>query len=453
MAMLSRCRYVTLKTCSHRNFFPRVRCYSKSQEGDAADKTEQDENSALVQRFTQILESRVDNSGSSSLVDRDEDLKKVYDTHYSESGKQRAYDLKYQKELGLLKSERLLLGTKGAKSAADLAGRQPWDGNETPLETSRRMLEDSTPKLKVPKRKTPPPAPHVRVADAREASIDYKMGKPKDDGFREMYKERLLGPSMLLGPSLQMPLNFTSMVADAKINSNIDHSTGQFRDKEDMSKVRGKPLDREHLANCTDTNYYMTQILNRQEVLPPWIESQQGIDREINSFRHFLDGEWLKWLLNRIKGEASSRDAFLAAATKIKRSPESCYDKEFCTKQSRYVNEKVKLLNSQIRDYNLQSPSNAVHKLKLVPENEFKNLYRRVLTNLEESVVSWYDKEEEARNTPVTTSYMRGSSSFIGLFDGGPGGGGNQGERKPVFYERKPEKIHFWKSLKSLFQH
>lgn len=450
--MLSRC-HLALNTLFHSNSFSRVRWYSKSQEGDATDKTEQDENSALVQRFTQILENQVDSSGSSSLVDRNEDLKKVYDTAHSEGGKQRAYNLDYQKELGLLRSERLLLGMKGVNSTADVAGRQPWDGNETLLEISRRMLEDSTPKLKVPKRKTPLSPPHVRVADAREASIDYKMGKPQDDGFREMYKERLLGPAMLLEPSLQMPLNFIGMVADAKINSNIDHSTGQFRDREDMSKVRGKPLDREHLANCTDTNYYMTQILNRQDVLPPWIESQQSIDREINSFRRYLDGEWFKWLLNRINDDASTRDAFLAAATKVKSSLESSYDQEFCNKQSRYVNEKVKLLNSQVRDYNLQSPSNAVHKLKLVPEVEFKNLFRRVLSNFEESVLSWYDKEEEARNTSVATSYMRGNSSFIGLFDGGPGGGGNRGEREPVFYEKKPEKIHFWKSLKSLFQH
>ena len=61
-----------------------------------------------------------------------------------------------------------------------------------------------------------------------------------------------------------------------------------------MQKVRGKPLEKQHLVNCTDSNYFMNQVLNKQEVLPPWIESQQSLNRNIAQFRENLVEMWSK---------------------------------------------------------------------------------------------------------------------------------------------------------------
>ena len=54
-----------------------------------------------------------------------------------------------------------------------------------------------------------------------------------------MYRERLLGPSMLLNHS-STSVDFVEMLVGNKINAKIDQTTGKF-ETDDMQKVRGKP--------------------------------------------------------------------------------------------------------------------------------------------------------------------------------------------------------------------
>jgi len=436
-----------------------IRGYSKDpkinkEEEESNSQLKDDENSALVQRFTLILESKL-SEASPSFISKDPKLKEIYSKYSSDSDKQ--FKMAFQKELSHLKSESLLNRNKHAKDIADTVANKPWDGTESVHDINLRMLLDlKPPPIKYQKTIiTPPMSIKDRIENAKESSLDYKIGntKKEEDNFRELYKEKLLGPSMFLNSSSPHTLiGMATTLADAKINASINHDTGHFNDTGDMSSVRGKPLDREHLRNCTDTNYFMNHILNKQEVLPPWIDSQQSIDRQIIDFRKNMDNEWFKFLFYNLQPASLPRDSVLKRIDKIRVNPSNYYDSDFHSHQLPYVLEKTKSLNSLIRDYNLQCPSSSIHKLKLRPEVELRKLYDRAVSTLRDQALEWYENEEAARQRQSNPKNYK-SESMFGLFDnnGGGGGGGNTSKANDA-RQRVPEKLHLWKSIKEMFK-
>lgn len=410
--------------------------------------------SALAERFEQILESKIaTQSPQSSIIDEDPKLAAIYRKYQPEKDK---FDQKYQKELLYAKSEPLLKYNKHARGLSE----NPWKGNETQADSVRRMLEDSAPKpIKVGRRSgriiTPPMDPKARIELAKEASLDYKVTRNVDekrseeDNFRELYRERLLGPSMLLNASSpSSTVGLIDTLADAKINATIDRKTGQFESPE-MLHVRGKPLDRQHLANSADTNYFMNQILNKQEILPQWIESQQTITAQIGGFRRDLDRSWFRVIFDHLK--LKHKNSKLEILASLNSQPSFFHLKETNHNfEARYLEEKTKHINSAIRDYNLQCPLSNLHRMKIQPEREVSDLYHRIVGTLSELIEKWYT-DQEAAKTNLGLNRDAGGGSLLGLFDG-RGGGGAGGENAPsAMAQRKAEKIELWKSFKEMF--
>lgn len=231
--------------------------------------------SALEERFTSLLESSIDSSNFSSIKNNP-DLAKIL-KKYSENS-EATFKSKYQSEISYLKLENLLARNKHAREIADTITTPAWSGRESVEDSNLRMIIDTAPK-RMPHQKrifTPPVPMRDRIHNAKEGSLDYKLSKLGEDeekkeseNFKELYKERLLGPLMFNAMSPTSSVGLAGTMADVRINEQIDKSTGQFKDHPNMNGVRGKPLRKEHLANCTDTNYFMNQILQKQECLPP----------------------------------------------------------------------------------------------------------------------------------------------------------------------------------------
>lgn len=438
------------------------------QEGskDSDSETPEYDNSALVERFTQILESKLSEPTlTKSLVEEDKNLKQLYDKYTSETQADKEFQSLYQRQLGSLKSEKLLKGNKHARDLADTVTNKPWDGSESVIDASLRMLVDSKPPPKKfgssNKIITPPISVKDRLVNAKENSLDYKVNKnsPKeeneDDNWREMYKERLLGPSMLINHSNpNTTIGFINTIANAHINSSINQTTGKF-DSEEMDSVRGKPLSREHLANCTDSNYFINQILNKQEVLPPWVETHQSIDRELNAFRKELDKKWQSIILDKLRSNfANNKLAIFEKVTQLSPSDRSYYDSGFHNQQLPYVVAKTNLINKSIRDYNLQCPSSSSHKFKLMAENELIKLYERAIDGLHIFIDTWFEREERAKSSPRAMPIIESKGgSLFGLFESGGGSGyGNATEGEYRHRQRPVKNLQLWKSLKEMFK-
>lgn len=319
---------------------------------------------ALAERFQQILDEKLQ-TASPSLIDADPHLRKL-----AEKYKHKEFDAVHQKLLMFAKSEHLVRG-KEARELADTVTNPPWTGSETQAQAVMRMVMDSKPKpLKVSK-------PAHKASAAREAVFEFQVDKTLTDEererkqFRAQYKERLLGPSMLLDATLPLvSIGLIGTVADARISEAIDKATGKFKTAE-MENVRGKPIQRETLANCTDSNFFMNHVLSSQECLPPWIEAQQGIDTRIARFRAELERKWLKLLMRDALASYAQAKARLANADRQE------YVGEFRKAHGAYLQVSIDSINKLIRDYNLQSPSTALHKWKLSGDAEVDAAFER----------------------------------------------------------------------------
>lgn len=413
--------------------------------------------SALAERFQQILDEKI-TSAPSSIIDQDPKLRQLY-AQYSKDSAEKQYQQKYQKELAYVKSENLFR-TKEARELADTITNPPWKGTERVEDTALRMLVDSAPKAKaMPRQKTiitPPVPTKERVVNARESSLDYKVSKFKTpeekekDEFREMYKERLMGPSMFIdATSPRATLGMIGSLADARINAKIDHKSGKFNTP-DMDSVRGKPLDRQRLANSTDTNFFVNEILNSQECLPPWIDSQQGVEREKQVFRLELQKKWFNVIISRLlkKHGSLKTDLLPVVGTDSAELSKDLYLPVFLSANQSYITAKVADLNKGIRNYNLQCPSTSLHKWKLTVEKEVDLLFATVVRNITALVDEWVERQNSIRR--IDPAESGAGSSMLGLFELSRGGYGSGSHYQVI--ERPAQKMEFWKLVKSIFK-
>lgn len=429
----------------------------------------QAKNSALAERFQQILEEQISHL-TGSIIDRDPTLKHIYDKYVEGEDQLEAtrkeqskladdtFRKQYQKEFAYLESEKLLR-SKSDKQLADTITNAPWTGTERPTATAARMLADSMPKAKPVGQKTiiTPPVPmRDRIKSAKESSLDYKVTKtiPKqskqDDNFRELYKERLMGPSMFVdAASPTATLGLIGSMADARINAAIDRKTGKF-ESADMDIVRGKPLDRERLANSANTNYFMNEILNKQDCLPPWIESQQGTQRDISTFKLDLLRKWTALIIaelshNRLPSEVlqNLQDLMLALN-------ETSLKSRFHRKHNAYITAKIDDLNQSIRSYNLQCPSSSLHKWKLVKSVEVQKLYDYVISNIDKLIQDWVEAQTNIRH--IDPKIKESSDSFLGVFDSAKGSLSFGSGSNYTVIERPQEQLQFWKLVKLIFK-
>lgn len=417
--------------------------------------------SALSERFEQILDQKISTVYKSALdkepslnVDT-EILDQILTAKTNSQLQDATFKKKHQKEIAYVQSEgRLMLQSE--RRDADPYFNQPWSGTERVEDTARRMIVDSLPKAKSFNTKQPNIRSKVvsiteRIENAKELSLDYKVGKvmtPEEkerQEFQQMYKERLLGPSMFLNSaSSSSTIGLITSMADARINAEIDQKTGTFN-SDDMHSVRGKPLDKERLANSADTAYFMNELLKKQDCLPTWIESQQSVDGEIKAFRSTIYDLALKNAIelievNKTNASEDHKPDYLMYEKAILKQK---IIERILLNQKDYLTSKVTDINSKIRSYNLQSPSSSLHKWKLIQEKELLAGVEKLLDNLNEEL-------KKAKADKLVKRQDNLNNGFLGVF------GGSYSIQANMFHKRvsqKPkEPMRFWHLVKMIFK-
>ncbi|CCG24461.1 hypothetical protein CORT_0F02360 [Candida orthopsilosis Co 90-125] len=422
---------------------------SSVQDNGAGSDSDSEGNSAMVERMKQILEDKITHSSSktSQLRQMNPQINSIL-TEYDYGNKDQH---NFQHAQSYIKSEPLLSHNKHAR---DIYNTKPWSGTESTYDANLRMILDSTPKpindpmaTFQPKRKM---SAGDKLAMARDGSLDYKINRNPEDKekakFREIYKERLLGPSMLLTNASSV--DFVNSLAGNRINAAIDQQTGKF-DSPEMSSVRGKPLTQEHLKNCTDTNYFMNQILNKQEVLPPWIENQQSLSKSIAQFRADLDQSWFKWVVNEsiMRGyieRATTVDQILDDYEKNIRKI-TYEDNSLSDTDLAYIQAKIDLLNSEVRHYNLQCPGVSGHKLKLDKEKEINESYWRTLEKFPTLIEKWFKVHKEGKKSRLVDNPGGGPSKYFKAF---------KLKGSPDIHENRnvDTSLNLWQAVKDVFK-
>jgi hypothetical protein len=209
---------------------------------------------------------------------------------------------------------------------------------------------------------------------------------------------------------------------------------GQF---DRIKRGKGVGTEVDHNANSAfidTTEYFMNKIIQKQEIVPPWIEKQQELAREVDRFRQRLRVEWRRHAARIIASQGGSleeqmrrAEAYAAAEVryaeraKIAKAFADCdtipsptdtpsendtplphlsplRDTQYIANERSFLELSVKTINSLARSYNLQAPPVA-QKPYLNLERELEACYAAVAPTLAEEIRR---RATERVRTPVS---------------------------------------------------
>ncbi|CAK7237333.1 hypothetical protein SCUCBS95973_009924 [Sporothrix curviconia] len=240
------------------------------------------------------------------------------------------------------------LGSSSSRSGAgtrDMASGQPWTGDEAPEDTILRMLDDARKPLppglrgkpSIPNpimvdmrlRRAPATTPGQRAATARDRATMYggksaqsaqsatsagsvaaSSDEKQRDAFRKELRERF-GAGV---GAANMPNSFSGLagLANERIEDAI--ARGQFRDI-----ARGPGVERDARADnpfIDTTEYIMNKMIQRQEIVPPWIEKQQELVRAARVFRSQLRTDWRRHAARTLASRGGTLEEQMATAAR-----------------------------------------------------------------------------------------------------------------------------------------
>lgn len=231
--------------------------------------------------------------------------------------------------------------SSAGEGTRDIAAASPWQGKESLHDAALRMLDDSKKPMRVPYKipqptpvafKPPSPKPPKstghRLASARDGTSTYLLSQSQglSEEEREAIRKELRHRFQPGARSLPMTIQGLTSLANERIEDAM--ARGQFKN---IPRGKGKNVARDHNANSAfidTTEYFMNKIIQKQEIVPPWIEKQQELIREIERFRSRLRHDWRRHAARLIASQGGSlqqqmRRAQAYAAAEARISPKT----------------------------------------------------------------------------------------------------------------------------------
>ncbi|CZT46037.1 uncharacterized protein RSE6_06412 [Rhynchosporium secalis] len=213
------------------------------------------------------------------------------------------------------------LNSDVGQGSRQIATGQAWTGHESPQDSMLRMLDDARKSLapnlrgkaKIPSpvidlrlKPKPKQKPGERLANARDKTSIYSISKDSQmsDKEREQMRRDLKDR---FGPGVgTMPTSFRGLAALANERIEDAIARGQFK-----NIPRGKAIVRDARADnpfIDTTEYIMNKMIQRQDIVPPWIEKQQEVVKTANIFRARLRNDWKRIAARTIASRGGSLD-------------------------------------------------------------------------------------------------------------------------------------------------
>ncbi|KAF4455829.1 hypothetical protein F53441_1910 [Fusarium austroafricanum] len=248
----------------------------------------------------------------------------VEDAGFSEELKERLLskiaDANFKSENANAFAEAGLSSTAG-EGTRHIAAAQAWTGEESTADTVLRMLDDAKKPLAPGLRgKFQPPPVDMRLQRQPKRSAGEKVAKARDrvntyvdmggqksksgmsedekEAWRKELRERFEPGARAL------PNSITGLAALANERIEDAIARGQFKDI-----PRGKGIERDARADnpfIDTTEYIMNKMIQRQDIVPPWIEKQQEVAKELGAFRARLRNDWRRFAARMIASRGGS---------------------------------------------------------------------------------------------------------------------------------------------------
>ncbi|KAH6633111.1 hypothetical protein C7974DRAFT_433250 [Boeremia exigua] len=258
-----------------------------------------------------------------------------------------------------LQSPKINLPASASRHTRDLATSEAWTGTESIHDASLRMLNDAHKPLRAGRRAGPGPAVQMprnidtgrrrsntgqglRLANARDRTNVYASVQA-DDSIEETERQQrlqVLKDRFEPGARAIVPGSISGIASLANKRIEDAIARGQFKN---IPRGKGKNVERDHNADSPfidTTEYFMNKIIQRQEIVPPWIEKQQELTSAASKFRGRLRADWKRHAARMIssaggslqeqvrRAEAYARAEAIANPSKIKKETLTAVDKD-----------------------------------------------------------------------------------------------------------------------------
>ena len=153
-----------------------------------------------------------------------------------------------------------------------------------------------------------------RLANARDRTSVYALSQDPSLSDNEKEKMRKILKERFTAGARPMPGSVQGLAALANERIEDAIARGQFKN---IARGKGLNVERDHNANSPfldTTEYFMNKIIQKQEIVPPWIEKQQELIKAANVFRARLRTDWKRHAARMIASKGGSLEAQVTRA-------------------------------------------------------------------------------------------------------------------------------------------
>ena len=153
-----------------------------------------------------------------------------------------------------------------------------------------------------------------RLANARDRTSVYELSRDPSLSEKEREKMRKILKERFTAGARPMPGSVQGLAALANERIEDAIARGQFRN---IARGKGLNVERDHNANSPfldTTEYFMNKIIQKQDIVPPWIEKQQELIKAANVFRARLRSDWKRHAARMIASKGGTLDTQVARA-------------------------------------------------------------------------------------------------------------------------------------------
>ncbi|KAF4464797.1 hypothetical protein FALBO_8342 [Fusarium albosuccineum] len=318
------------------------------------------------------------------------------------------------------------MSSSAGEGTRHIASAQAWTGEESTADTVLRMLDDAKkplapglrgkyqpPPVDMRLQRQPTRSPGQKVATARDRATTYvgmgakdksKNGLSEDE--KEAWRKELRERFEPGARALPNTISGLAALANERIENAI--ARGQFK-----NIPRGKGIERDARADnpfIDTTEYIMNKMIQRQDIVPPWIEKQQELSKAAGAFRARLRNDWRRHAARMIAARGGSLQEQMRRAEEYAAAEEvhnPIVRKKADGEEEQEAKAASPVVGRPFRDSSWEQAEQAYHKLTIEHLNKLARGYNLMAPDLAKKPYFSLERELKACYAEVAPTVAR----------------------------------------------
>lgn len=202
-----------------------------------------------------------------------------------------------------------------------------------------------------------------RLANARDKTSMYALSQDSTMTEKERAQMRKQLKERFTAGARPMPASIQGLAALANERIEDAIARGQFKN---IPRGKGTNIERDYTASSPfldTTEYFMNKIIQKQDIVPPWIEKQQELVKTAATFRSRLRADWKRHAARMIASKGGSLETQVRRAEAYAAAEAAYNPKAVKTESFTEIGAEGKL--AQLTVTETQAPQDALEDSKI----------------------------------------------------------------------------------------